>query len=149
MVPTTVIESAMAELLAADTGTLAAVAAMHVHLIVEPFVPSVNTDFTTLTEATFTGGADKSAGTGTQQVFLDPTTGNRVIQLLEPAGGWTWECTADPVAPQTVYGYVVTDNADAVTYGSELLETPVEITEAGQGLTINNIRINIPPGLLS
>jgi len=148
MIPTTLIEAAAAELLAADTATLGAVAAMHVHLIAEPFVPSSGTDFASLLAATYAGSAAKSAGTGAQQVFVDPVTGNRIIQLLEPAGGWTWECTADPAAPETIYGYVVTDNTDTDTYGSDLLETPVEISEAGQAVAVPNIRINLPPGFM-
>lgn len=143
MIPTSVILDATADLLAADTGTLGAVAAMNVHLIVEPFTPSESTDFTALTEASFTGGAALACGTGTQQVFTDPLTGERIIQLKEPAGGFSWECTADPVAPETVYGFVVTDDADTVTYGSALLATPVPISAAGQGFSVSYIRLTM------
>jgi len=88
------------DLLAADTTTLASVAANHVHLVIAAFVPSLNlSDIGTLTLATFTGSAPKNVGTGTQQTFYDVVAGRRVLQLLEPAGGWTWICTATPGAP--------------------------------------------------
>lgn len=143
--PTSVIVDAARDLLAADTGTLAPAAlAVHVHLIAEPFVPGLDTDFTALTEATFTGGAAKSAGVGPQQSFNDPG-GNRVVQLLEPAGGWHWQCTVAPGAPETIYGIVYTDNADAVTYGSALLDSPVVITAVGDSVDVPNVRISLPP----
>lgn len=150
MVPTTVIEAALADLLAADPATLAPAAlANHVHLIIAPFVPSPDTDLASLTPATFTGSTPKNAGVGTQQSFVDPLTGNRVVQLLEPAGGWHWQCTAAPAAPETVYGYVVTDNADAVTYGSALLDEPVEIADVGDALDIDQVRYTIPVGMIT
>jgi len=150
MVPTSVIEAALADRLATDPATLAPAAlANHVHLIIEPFVPSPETDFTLLTEATFAGGADKNAGVGAQQSFVDPLTGNRVVQLLEPAGGWHWQATAAPAAPETVYGYVVTDNADAVTYGSGLLDETVEIADVGDAVDIDQVRFTIPVGMIT
>lgn len=140
-----VIFNAIADLLAADTELLAAATAMHVHLVTNDFVPSLDVDIGDLTLADFTGSTPKNCGTGEQQVFNDPVTGDRLVQLLEPAGGFTWECTADPDPAQTVYGYVVTDTANAVVLGCDRLPVPVTISAAGQGITIGNIRIPFTP----
>lgn len=141
MQPTQVMLNELATLLANDTATLApATLPVKVHLIIASFVPSLTTDFTTLTEATFTGGSAKSAGTGAQQSFRDPVSGNLVIQLLEPAGGWHWAASANTLLPQTVYGYAVTDNAGAVTYGSNLFPAPVLISATGDGVDISEVR---------
>lgn len=142
MKPSRALWEAMQDLLAADTGTLGAVAAMHVHLAAAAFTPSLDLALGTLTEATFNGSAAKNAGTGTQQVFYDQESGARQIQLLEPAGGWTWECAVTPGSPETIYGYYVTDNADAVLLGAALLGSPLTISAAGQGLTIPRVTLS-------
>jgi len=150
MLATRIIEDAMRDLLAADTGTLAPAAlANHVHLIMDPFTPADNTDFTALTEATFTGSAAKSAGVGPQQAFFNPAENVNVVQLLEPVGGWHWQATVAPASPQTIYGWCVTDNADAVTYGSDLFDDPPIVTSIGDAVDIPFVRYSIPLGILT
>lgn len=142
MQPTTVLVAATAELLAADAATLAPPAlANHVHLIAAAFTPGVTTDFTALTAATFTGSAAKSAGVGAQTAGIDPATGRRKVIFLEPAGGWNWECTVAPGAPETIYGYAVTDNADTVTLGSKLLPTPVTVSAVGHLVSVDEVSL--------
>lgn len=150
MYATKLIQDAMRDLLAADPATLAPVAnGVKVHLIAAAFVPADNTDFTTLTEATFTGSAAKTAGVGTQQSFFDAATNSNVIQLLEPAGGWHWQATVAPATPETIYGWCVTDNASADTYGSELFDTPPVITAIGDAVDIPYARYSILLGSLT
>lgn len=140
VIPTQTILDELQTLLAADTGTLAAVTALHVHLIKAPFVPSAQTDFTTLTPADFTGYAFIAAGTGTQQKFRDPITGELIVQMKEPAGGWHWAATGGANLPQTIYGWCLTDNADTVTYGSDLLPSPVLMQASGDGVDVDQVR---------
>jgi len=141
MIPTNVILDEISNLLAADPATLAPVAlACHVHLMKAPFTPGPTTAFSALNEATFAGSTAKDAGVGPQQEFRDPITGLRIVQLLEPAGGWHWQCTADPTPAEVIYGFIVTDNTDAVTYGSALLSAPVTIAAAGQAVDLPWIR---------
>lgn len=130
------------DLVAADTAFLAAAAANKVHLVIASFVPSLDLDPTTLTLATFTGSAALSAVIGVQDVFYDPLTGTRAILVKSPAGGWTWNCTVTPGAPETVYGWVMKDNAGTGLVGSGLLTTPVPISTAGQGVIVPEIRID-------
>lgn len=134
--PTRALWEASQDLLAADTGTLAAVTAMKLHLAAADFNPTLDIALGTLVEATFTGSAAKSAGTGTQPTFYDVGGGYRVIEILEPAGGWHWTCTATPAAPETIYGVFLTDNASAVLYGTEKFDNPITITASGQGIDL-------------
>lgn len=140
MIPTQTILNELQTLLATDTGTLAAVTAMHVHLIKAPFTPGAATDFTTLTEADFAGYAFLAAGTGTQQTFRDPVTSELIVQVKEPAGGWHWAATGAGNLPQTIYGFVITNNADTVTYGSQLLDPPVTMQASGDGVDVDQVR---------
>jgi len=139
MIPSRELWQAIIDAAAADTAYLAAATAMHVHLAAAPFTPGLDLDLGTLTEATFTGSAAKSAGTGAQPVSFDVPTGFEIITVKEPAGGWSWVCTVDPGAPETIHGWYITDTADAVLLGSGLLEGPVTIDAAGQGLSVSRI----------
>jgi hypothetical protein len=146
MQPTNVILDAMVNLLAADPATLAPAAlANHVHLSMTPFTPGPTLDIAGVTDATFNTYVPANAGVGTQQEFIDPMTGLRNIQLLEPAGGWHWETGSAANLPQTIYGWFVTDNADAVMLGSALFSTPIVLTAAGQAVDIGNIRLTFAP----
>lgn len=146
MIPAQTILTQIANLLATDATTLApAVGGVAVHLAVNAFSPSPSLSLASLTEATFPGYAAKNAGTGAQQLFGDPATQNLIVQLLEPAGGWTWLSTGVPTPAQTVFGYYVTDNAGTTLYGSALLATPITIAGGGQGVTVGNIRFTFPP----
>lgn len=142
MQPSRTIWETFQDLLAADTGTLAAVAAMHVHLAAATFIPSLDLSLASLVEATFTGGAAKNAGIGTAQTYYNVTTGRREVQILEPAGGWTWICTVAPAAPETIFGFYLTDNADAVLFGAELLATPITIQAVGQAVILPYLRMS-------
>lgn len=150
MKPVLALERSISILVAADPNFLAPPAlANHVHLVIDAFTPSSNTDVASLTLATFTGSTPKNVAVGAQQSFVDPLTQDQVVQLIEPVGGWSWTCSAAPVPLQTVYGYVVTDNTDAVTLGSDLLPTPVPIQSIGDNVTVPNIRLTVPPGVMS
>lgn len=130
------------DLLAGDTVTLAQAAnALHVHLAINNFTPGLDLELADLTEATFTGSAAKNVGLNAQPIYYDGVDGLLTIRLLEPVGGWNWECTADPAAPETVYGVYVTDNADAILYGSQLLDSPVTIDAADQGVGVGDLTL--------
>jgi len=149
MTPSNALLDQLQNLLATDATTLApAVGGVSVHLAKAAFTPAPTLALASLTEADFAGSASLIAGTGTQQAFLDPITGLRIIQLLEPAGGWHWEATGAPVPAQTIFGFYVTDNANTVLYGSQLLATAVTITAIGDGLDIANTRFAMPPSAL-
>lgn len=131
----------LAVLLATDPTTLADPAnALHVHLIKQPFNPAAILVPGDVVPATFTGSTPLAAGLGAQQNFINPTGGLRTIQLKEPAGGWHWICTVLPAPAETIYGWMVTDNTDAVLYGSANFDTPVVISGVGEAVDIPFVR---------
>lgn len=134
----------MANALGADTTSLAAPTTfVALHLAQEPFVPSPQLVVGDLTEATFTGSGALHAASAATQVFTDPTAGNVILQINEPAGGWHW-VTGDAVAlPQTIYGFYLTNAAGSTLWASELLDEPVELSGAGQAIDIPQARLNL------
>jgi len=143
MLPTRDVRTQLGELLAADTTTLAPAAANKIALISAPFSPNEDLEFADLTLATFTGSTPKAGAAGTQQVGIDPATGEQVITNLAPAGGWRWECTAAPTPPQSIYGFALVDNAVAVLLATEALATPVTITNVGDFIDLGAVKLTI------
>jgi len=137
MVPSQTLSDTVAELLAADAAFLAAAAVKHVHLSMAPFTPEPDLGVGDVIEATFDGYAELSAPAGAQHAFTDPTTGQRIVQMIPPAGGWHWETSGVTDLPMTIYGFYVTDLADAVVLGSALLVPPIVLTGSGQALDLD------------
>jgi hypothetical protein len=145
--PTNTLLDKTATLLAADATTLAAATALKIHLAMASFTPSATLVIANVTEATFTGYAALNAGIGTQQEFVDPVTGNRIIQILDPAGGLHWATTGATGLPMTIYGWYLTDNGNTTIYMSSLLPGgPVTLTASGQGIDVPTVRIGLLPG---
>lgn len=145
MQPTKAIWEASQDLLAQDAATLADILPMKVHLAKAAFMPSMELEVADLTEATFTGSAAKSAGAGNQPVYYDAADGLRTIRILEPAGGWSWTCTAAPASAETIYGVFMTDNTNTNLWGTMLLPEPITIDDAGQGITVGEITFKFLP----
>src|SRR5262245_32614929 len=146
MTPTSTILDKIATLLQNDATTIAhATLAVKVHLAKAAFVPGPGLTVGSFTEANFTGATAKLGATGAQQEFNDPATGNRIVQLVEPAGGWHWQATDNLQLPQTIYGFYVTDNGSTVVYGSQLLPQPITITAAPDGVDIAQVRFAFNP----
>jgi hypothetical protein len=149
MLDTTTLDNRIATLLAGDTTTLAqAASANYVVLVVNPFTPAPNTDFTGLTEATFTGYAALAAGLNAQVVYFDPITGTRVVEIIPPVGGWQYTSSADTSPPQVVYGFCLVNHAKAVTYGSQLLPAPVTIAHNGDGVNLGAVQFKLTPNAM-
>ncbi len=146
MIPTNVILDSISLLVSTDATKLAhATLAVKVHLAKAAFVPAATRVIGDFTEANFTGFAAKLAAVGAQQNFFDPITGQRVVQLVEPAGGWHWQCGDALQLPQTIYGFYVTDNASAVVYGCALLPQTVLLSATGDAVDIGNVRFSFSP----
>jgi len=143
MIGTTALNERIQVLLAADNASLSAATALHIHLIKDPFTADVNADFTAMTEADFDGYAPLDATVGDAQTFTDPLTRQMVMQLGEPLGGWHWDVTGATNLPQNIYGWAVTDTADAVTWGSGLFDAPLQLLAINDGVDIGQIRWEI------
>jgi hypothetical protein len=142
MLPVKSLRLDLGSTLAADPATLAPVALGNmIRLVASPFTPNEDLTLAGLTLATFTGSAAKTAGIGAQDVGVDPATGLQSITILEPAGGWRWQCTVTPAVPETIFGYILTDNAGAVLLAAQLLPSPVAISASGQFIEIGTVRL--------
>lgn len=139
MVPTRAFLVATAEAMAADTASLGAATALEVHLVTDPFTPGPLTDFSTLNEATFTGSAFKAAGAAPQNSGRDPISDREKVIVKEPAGGWTWACTAAPAEPELITGYCLTSTGGAETWGSDRLVEDVLIVGVGDMVSVGEV----------
>jgi len=149
MLATQVLIDRVATLLAADTTTLAQVGLVNVHLAKEPFTPGPDLVLGDLVEADFDGYGALAVDSAAAQVFVDPITGDQVIQLDEPAGGWTWETTGVTNLPQTIHGAYLTNSANNVVYGAELLDEQPELNASGQGFSLPYVRFRVGSGALT
>lgn len=141
MLPMKPLRLKLGELLAADVPTLAPVAANKIALIAAPFNPSENMTPASLTLATFTGSAPLAGIAGTQQAGINPSTSEQIITILAPAGGWRWECTVAPGAPEGIYGYALLSDDDATLLGVKHLDTPVSIAGVGDFIDLGAVEM--------
>lgn len=143
MLPIKDIRLQLGELLGADATYLAPIAGNKIALVIAAFVPEENLVIGDLTLAAFTGSTPKVLGAGTQNVGIDPTTGEQVITMKDPAGGLIWECSAAPVTPEVVYGIAMIDDAEAVLLGTELLSTPITITDVSDQVLVGSVQMRL------
>jgi hypothetical protein len=141
MLPSKALRESLGTLLASDTSGLANATPNKVALFVNSITPNENILMSALTLASFTGSSPKTGTAGDQGVANDPVTGDQVITILAPAGGWRWVCTADPISPQTVFGFVLTDATLATMIAIALLPAPVTISHAGQQIDLGALEI--------
>lgn len=144
MLPTKAVRKQLGELLAADTGTLApATLANKVALVMAAFTPEENMVPADLVLATFDGSTALNAGTGTQPCGVDPATGQQIVTIKEPAGGWRWETSGVTHLPQTIYGYALLNNDSSALLGIAVLPAPLTLQEIGQEIQIGNVTMTI------
>jgi len=149
MVPGAVINATINAKIAADTTWLANVAASKMHLVAAPFTPSLALTYASLTEASFTGYASVSPVVGAQTAATDPITGLPVIFLNPPVGGFRFTTTSAVGLPQTIYGWVLTDNVNANVLASGLFSTPIVLTLSGQIIEVPDLLFTVNAVALS
>jgi len=102
-------------------------------------VPTPATVIGDLTPCNFDGYAPLAKDAASPSVATDPATGDKIVRIPDPAGGWTWLTTGVTNLPQTVYGYALTDGTGADLYGVTLFDTPVVLTGAGQEVVVGDV----------
>ncbi len=75
---------------------------------------------------------------------VDPATGDRILSLRPPAGGFRFVVGDDTLTPHTVYGWVWVDNTKATVRAAALLDAPVTLDTIGQEVVIDNVEVIIP-----
>ncbi len=114
-----------------------------VHLAKNNFTPSPTLAITDLEEADFNSYAALHAASAATQVFNDPGSGNQIVQVREPAGGWHWQTGSSASLPQTIYGFYLTSSDGDTLIGSERFPTPFVLTDTGDGVDIAEVRFAI------
>ncbi len=131
-----------AQLLAADTATFAQAAdANLVRLLVGEFPETEEVVIGDLTFANFAGSAGLEAELGAQPEGLDPVTGDAIITISPPAGGWRWETTGLTNLPQTVTGFALVTDDSLTLLGVQRLEEPVTLNAVNQVINLDAITI--------
>ena len=141
MIPSKNLVGTMMDLLAADTGTLAPATANKMVLFKNNIVPNENTVYADLTLADFSGYADKSGIAGAQTRGVDPATGDQLIIIGAPVGGYIYECTGMVNVPQTIYGYALVDHTNTTLIAVQTLPTPVTIAAPGNIIDLGNPKL--------
>jgi len=144
MLPTKAVRLRLGTLLSTDTTTLNQAAnANHVSLIKAPFVPSENLLPADLTVADFDGFADLLQTLGAALVGVDPVTGDQVVTITAPAGGWRWITTGLTNLPQSIYGFALFDKTHANLWATILLPTPIVLQDVGQQIELGDITLTL------
>lgn len=149
MGPTAALQARLGALLAGDTTTLAQASDANVIALVQS-----NTTYSPtlvaadLELADFDGSTEIAGATGAQLSGTDPATGDQIVTIKEPAGGWRWETTGVTNLPQTIYGFALLNEAKTTLYGYERLATPVTLTAADQVIDIGSATFRIIAGAM-
>lgn len=144
MLPMIAVRKQFGELLAADPTTLAPAADANViALIIEDFTPGEDLVAADLTLADFDGSTPKAGALGTQQCGIDPITGDQVVTITDPVGGYRWETTGVTNLPQTVYGYGLYNEALTTLLAVEKFPAPYLLSAAGQEINVGKAQITI------
>ncbi len=150
MLPTKVLEAAIAAAIGADVTTLAeATPFVEVQLYKAAFTPGPDLVPGSVTEADFDGYGAKHAASAATQVFTDPATGEKLIQVREPAGGWHWETSGITHLPMTIYGYGLAKSDGSALYATATFDTPIVLNGSGQGIDVPQVRLRLPSGFMS
>lgn len=81
---------------------------------------------------------------GSQLESIDPATGDIIVTLKTPLGGWRWESTATPGTPETVYGLVVVNEDEDKVYGSKKLSEQFVCNANNQAVDFGTLSFRIP-----
>lgn len=144
MLATRFLRNAAAALLAGDTATLAPAAnAIYIKLVKNNIVPSESITFADVQLADFDGSTELAIGLNAQPEAYDPITDDSVIDLKPPAGGFRWETTGVTNLPETIYGYVLLNNAKDTVWASALLDAPIPLTLIGQRIDLGDVLLRL------
>jgi len=115
-------------------------------LILNDFSPSDSLNILDLTLGAADGLAPKLLTTGAQESSEDPLTGDRLVELKAPAGGWRFEATGDFDPPKVVYGYCLVNNDADIVLAVHKFEEEITLTLSGQAIDLGNVNFRLPAG---
>lgn len=140
MQPTYEVFNRLSILLAADVNTLAPAAnPPKLKLSKGPFTPNQGNVPLDFTEADFAGYAAIPTLVNAQNYGIDPLTGERLVEMKIPVGGWRFTCTGLANTPQQIFGAYLINDAGTTVYGSVLFDGPVTIDTIAQIIDLDAI----------
>jgi hypothetical protein len=145
MKPVRALSNQLSTLLAGDTATIGAAAANKVALINAPFVPGVNLLFADLSLSATAGLVPLAGVAGAQFESVDPVTGELIVEIKPPAGGFRWETQVGFTGPETIYGFALIDNGAANLWGTQSLPDPIVLTAPNESIIAPPIQFRIDP----
>lgn len=92
-----------------------------------------------LDEADFTDYARAEVPELAAMAGSDPLSLER--ELLVPSGDLIWETTDAVGLPQTIFGFALLNHAGTALLAAETFPEPIELTEAGQIITVDKLAI--------
>lgn len=145
MIPSRTLAATLSTLLAADTTLLANAVANKVGLITAPFTESLDRVMADLTIAA-SNGLDPVAGVaGAQLESVDPVTGELLVEIKTPAGGFRFETSSAPSPAITVYGFALGNGAMTTLIATYRLTTPIVLNAINQSITAPPLVLRIDP----
>lgn len=137
---------AMANFMGADSTTLLG-DALFLHLLKAEISPSLDTVLDDTQLADFDGSTPSAIAAGVRITNYDTVSGDRLIVIPPAANGNRFETGSGLNLPQTIYGAVLSDDSTTIEGGHGigyfLLDLPVELTAADQGVQIPLIRVHV------
>lgn len=150
MTPTQVMLDSVATAVATDTAVLANALFLKVFLVKAAFTPGNNLVVSDLTPADFAGSTPLANTSATILKYKDPATGEWIVEVPAPAGGWHWQTTSGVTnLPQSIFGWAVVDNTSAILYGTALLPAPLLLNSLAQGVDLPSVSFRLSQGSLS
>lgn len=118
-----------------------------VGLISAMFNPSIDLVMGDLAICQLTGLVPLAGVAGPQNEAIDADTGESLVDVKVPAGGFRWETPGDFVGLVVVYGFALGNNAFDVLYGTHLLQEPILLTAANEAITAPRLQFptNVVP----
>lgn len=150
MIPTQVMLDAVATAIATDVTTLANAMFLKVFLVKAAFTPGGNLVVGDLVPADFAGSTALANSSAVMLQYKDPATGEWIIEVPPPVGGWHWQTTSGVTnLPQSIYGWACVDHTSAILYGTDLLPTPLLLNANAQGVDVPAVRFRLNGAALS
>lgn len=139
-----------AQLLAADTATLAqAATALKIALIMADFAEAESLTAGGVTLATFDGATPLDVGLNAQPEGFDPASDDSLIDLKPPAGGFRFETTGVTNLPQSIYGFALMSNDLATLYAAHRFAAPVVLEVINQRIECEDASLRLQAGSLT
>jgi len=148
MLPLTSLQQKAMTLLGHDTASFQ-LNGNGVTLVPAAFTPGDAFMATFPTQPTTGGLGTLEQGADTPQTTVDPATGQIVTTIFPPVGGWRWVSSDTVGLPVTIHGFVYAQESEGTVLACQLFDVPITITASGQEITIPEVAMRLPFGVIN